>query len=146
MATYDSAQQISYIHSAILTVSAEANIDPRAILAVIMQESHGNVYVKTTVSPPPSNIRNPGIMQTHNGVAFNPSNPQSSILQMVKDGVLGTASGDGIQQCLQKTGNIYEAFRMYNSGSVDSSDLSVGPGTSSYVSDIANRLMGASPD
>ena len=38
---------------------------------------------------------------------------------------------------------IYEALRLYNSGSLDESNLSNGLGaTDSYVSDIANRLIG----
>jgi hypothetical protein len=38
---------------------------------------------------------------------------------------------------------IYEACRLYNSGSINESDLSDGLGaTSSYVSDICNRLQG----
>lgn len=38
---------------------------------------------------------------------------------------------------------IYKALREYNSGSVNPNDLSDGRGaTASYVSDIANRLLG----
>ena len=38
---------------------------------------------------------------------------------------------------------IYEACRLYNSGSINKSNLSAGRGaTASYVSDIANRLQG----
>ena len=38
---------------------------------------------------------------------------------------------------------IYQALRVYNSGSIDESNLSNGLGaTDSYVSDIANRLQG----
>ena len=38
---------------------------------------------------------------------------------------------------------IYRALRLYNSGSLDDSNLSNGLGaTDSYVSDIANRLQG----
>lgn len=38
---------------------------------------------------------------------------------------------------------IYTALRLYNSGSVDTNNLSDGMGaTNSYVSDIANRLQG----
>lgn len=38
---------------------------------------------------------------------------------------------------------IYRALRLYNSGSIDESNLSDGKGaTDSYVSDIANRLQG----
>jgi len=39
--------------------------------------------------------------------------------------------------------NWYEVARAYNSGSVDKTNLSNGLGaTDSYVSDIANRLLG----
>ena len=38
---------------------------------------------------------------------------------------------------------IYRALRLYNSGSIDESNLSDGKGaTDSYVSDICNRLQG----
>jgi Mn-dependent DtxR family transcriptional regulator len=38
---------------------------------------------------------------------------------------------------------IYRALRLYNSGSINESNLSDGMGaTPSYVSDIANRLQG----
>lgn len=38
---------------------------------------------------------------------------------------------------------VYRALRLYNSGSLDDSNLSNGLGaTDSYVSDIANRLQG----
>jgi hypothetical protein len=41
---------------------------------------------------------------------------------------------------------IYKALRAYNSGSVNANDLSDGMGaTASYVSDIANRLLGRLP-
>ena len=38
---------------------------------------------------------------------------------------------------------IYKALRSYNSGSCNNNDLSDGRGaTASYVSDVANRLLG----
>lgn len=41
---------------------------------------------------------------------------------------------------------IYKALRAYNSGSVDPNNLSDGRGaTPSYVSDVANRLLGRTP-
>ena len=57
----------------------------------------------------------------------------------------GTNSGDGIVQLLGKTnGDVWRAVRAYNSGSVDTANLSNGLGsTSSYCSDVANRLTGA---
>jgi hypothetical protein len=143
-----------YIMTAIQQVAGLAQtIDARVILGTIMQESSGNVHVQTTVSPDGS-VRNPGLMQSHNGVEFDPSDPQGSILQMIKDGTLGTPSGDGLVQCLSGNSdpqygdkNIYNAIRCYNSGSVDKSNLNDAMGaTTSYVSDIANRLMGVMPN
>lgn len=148
MKSYDTADQISYIQQAINTVAAESNpqVDKRVILCVIMQESSGNVHVPTTTSPDGS-VRNPGLMQSHNGVAFDSNNAQGSILQMVRDGTEGTQSGDGLTQLLKQYGDIYSALRGYNSGSVDPNNLSNGLGaTDSYVSDVANRLLGASPN
>jgi hypothetical protein len=41
---------------------------------------------------------------------------------------------------------IYKALRAYNSGSINANDLSDGRGaTPSYVSDMANRLLGRTP-
>lgn len=143
----DTPEIVKDIQDAIEQVAKETKIDRRVILCTIMQESQGNVHVRTTVSPDGS-VRNPGLMQSHNGVEFDPKNPKGSILQMVKDGTEGTKSGDGLVQLLKKyDDNIYEALRGYNSGSVDKSNLSNGLGaTASYVSDIANRLCGAPPN
>jgi hypothetical protein len=142
----DSAEQIDFIKKAIEQVAAESGIEKRVILCTIMQESQGNVHVRTTVSPD-GRVRNPGLMQTHNGVEFSNADPRGSILQMVRDGVEGTKFGDGLTQLLGRYGSIYAALRGYNSGSVDQSNLSNGLGaTNNYVSDIANRLMGAPPN
>ena len=83
-------------------------------------------------------------MQSHNGVSFNPGDPAGSILQMVRDGTTGTSSGDGLKQCYEKNDrNYYEAFRAYNSGSVNKEDLNDAKGaTADYVKNTANRLMG----
>lgn len=141
----DTADQISFMKQAITTLAAESGIDKRVILGTIMQESSGNVHIRTTISP--DGIRNPGLMQSHNGAEFSDNDPQGSILQMVSDGTEGTAFGDGLKQCFAHQGNIYAAMREYNSGSVDVTNLSNGLGaTPSYVSDIANRLMGALPN
>lgn len=140
----DDSYQIELIKQSILTVANESGVDPRCILCVIMQESGGYVYVQTT----DNGVVNPGIMQSHDGVAFNPNDQEGSILQMVRDGTEGTYNdssnpGPGLKQLLMQYGNYYEAFRAYNSGSVDQSNLSDGLGsTPSYVSDVANRLQG----
>ena len=139
----NSPQEIDWIEEAINTVAREAKVDRRIILAMIMQESQGNVRVPTTNN----GVRNPGLMQSHNGVSFDPGNPRGSIFQMIRDGVLGTASGDGLVQLFNRYGDVYAAFRGYNSGSVDFNNLNNAfTSTPSYVSDMANRLMGAPPN
>ncbi len=141
----DSPQEVAFIEQAITLVARESGIDRRVVLCMIMQESQGNVRVNTTYSA--DGVRNAGLMQSHNGVSFDANNPQGSILQMVRDGVLGTLFGDGLVQLLARYGNIYAALRGYNSGSVDQNNLSYGfSSTPSYVSDMANRLVGAPPN
>lgn len=62
---------------------------------------------------------------------------------MIIDGTQGTAKGSGLVQCINQYGNIYEAARCYNSGTVDPNNLNNGEGaTASYVNDIANRMTG----
>ncbi|KIY03049.1 uncharacterized protein Z520_01515 [Fonsecaea multimorphosa CBS 102226] len=138
----DSDAEIADIKTAIETVARESQVDVRVILCTIMQESGGNVRVHTTVSPD-GTVRNPGIMQSHNGSEFDPQRAGQSILQMVRDGVEGTKSGDGLKQCFQRQKNWYAALRQYNSGSVDVNNLDDGMGaTANYVRDVANRLIG----
>lgn len=136
----DSGDEVNSIRDAIESVAAASGVDHRYILATIMQESVGCVRVPTT----DNGVRNPGLMQSHNGVTFDASNPTASIKQMIVDGTQGTASGDGLVQTLNKYGDVYRAAREYNSGSIASSgDLSDGNGaTACYVADIANRLTG----
>lgn len=104
----DSPQEVAFIEQAISSVAGESGIDRRVILAMIMQESQGNVRVNTTYSA--DGVRNAGLMQSPNGVLFDANNPQQSILQMVRDGVLGTPFGDGIVQLLAKYENVYAAL------------------------------------
>lgn len=78
--------------------------------------------------------------------------PKDTIERMVKDGVKGTSSGDGLQQLLANqegegfTGvtKYYRAARAYNSGSVvDGTNLAVAASsTPCYASDVANWLTG----
>ena len=139
LALNDSPSEVSSIKSAIEKVAPESGIDARVILCIIMQESGGNVRVGTTNN----GVGNPGIMQSHAGVAFNPNDPNGSILQMVRDGTEGTSSGDGLKQLYARYHNYYEAFRGYNSGSVNQNDLNDPVGaTGTYVQSVANRLMG----
>jgi hypothetical protein len=142
--------EISEISTAIQSVGASTGIDPRFILAIMMQESNGCVRAPTTNY----GVRNPGLMQSHNGAGTcndgtvqNPC-PASEVTQMITDGTAGTSSGDGLKQCLAQTGATdvsmyYKAARIYNSGSIASTkNLGQGIATHCYASDIANRLTG----
>ncbi|KAL8936673.1 MAG: hypothetical protein Q9216_004811 [Gyalolechia sp. 2 TL-2023] len=142
MKLHDSDEEIRYIHEAIEKVSASSGVDVRCILCIIVQESGGNVRVGSTNN----GVRNPGIMQSHNGVEFDARDPKGSIERMVRDGAEGTRDGDGLMQLLGKYGgNYYEAMRGYNSGSVNKRDLNDPVGaTGDYVQKAANRLMGHS--
>ncbi|KAL7899944.1 hypothetical protein HDV63DRAFT_416638 [Trichoderma sp. SZMC 28014] len=144
----DSGEQIGQIWNAIQQIAQTSLVDHRYILATIMQESSGCVNVCPSTNPDPSQPDNPGLMQSDGGVTFvgntaSTSSQQSSINQMVIDGTQGTADGDGLVQCINTYGNIYEAARCYNSGTVDSGNLNNAEGaTASYVNDIANRMTG----
>ena len=90
-------------------------------------------------------------MQSHDGTGTcwkKQQCPAEEITQMIKDGVCGTAAGDGLEQLAIKAKSsgaqkYYRAARMYNSGSVPpSGDLGDGGATACYASDIANRLIG----
>lgn len=146
----DSASEINDIYNGIETVASETGIDARFILAIMMQESNGCVRAPTTNW----GVRNPGLMQDHNGAATCNENgvqnpcPSSTITQMIRDGVAGTSSGDGLKQCLTESGTTdvsmyYKAARIYNSGSIAAGgNLGSGIATHCYASDVANRLTG----
>jgi len=154
----NSAAEIEVIRAGIEESAAASGLDRRFILAVMMQESNGCVRVKTTYSPPPDNIRNPGLMQDHNGehTCFDANRgigpllpcPDDQIKGMIADGVMGTAAGDGLRQTVSQAqteddSKYYKGARIYNSGSIDpSGNLGKGVATHCYASDIANRVQG----
>ncbi|KAL8796514.1 MAG: hypothetical protein Q9195_001188 [Heterodermia aff. obscurata] len=144
MQTFDSGDEINDIKTAINSVSASTGVDARFILAVIMQESRGDVRVGTTSV----DHANPGLMQSHQGVDCIGQTPcpASVITQMIQDGAGGTSSGDGLEQALAggtQAIDVYKAARIYNSGSLDpSGNLATNGATPCYASDVANRLIG----
>ncbi|KAL4913991.1 hypothetical protein BDW62DRAFT_191410 [Aspergillus aurantiobrunneus] len=145
-------QEIDDIASAIKEVSSSSGVDPRFILAVVIQESNGCVRAPTSNN----GVINPGLMQSHNGQgSCNDGSgnvqspcPADTIKQMIHDGTVGTGDGAGLKGCLEQAGGSdgpahYIAARIYNSGSVDpSGNLGRGIATHCYSSDIANRLTG----
>jgi len=146
----NSDDEIDTMSTSIQSVASSTGVDPRFILAIIMQESNGCVRAPTTNY----GVRNPGLMQTHNGAGtcndaeVSHPCPASEITQMIQDGVGGTSSGDGLKQCLSESGAsdvsmYYKAARIYNSGSIDTGgNLGAGIATHCYASDVANRLIG----
>ncbi|SMY30085.1 unnamed protein product [Zymoseptoria tritici ST99CH_1A5] len=133
----NSEEEMTDLKAAIVTIGQRSSIDPRFILAIIMQESTGCVRVVSTMGVHP----NPGLMQSHQGSGTCNSNsvvngslgfqsqgvqvpcPYSSIFQMVSDGSEGTPAGDGLAQVLQEQGHAdvskyYRAARIYNSGRI----------------------------
>ncbi|ESZ98750.1 putative muramidase [Sclerotinia borealis F-4128] len=148
----NSPTEIADIHNAIINTAGASGVDARLILAVVMQESGGCVRVPTSFG----GVINPGLMQDHNGPnscnshgwVQNPC-PAVIITGMIEDGTMGTASGDGLRQCIWQSGEgdaraAYVASRIYNTGSyMRGTDLGAPQwGTGCYASDIANRLLG----
>ncbi|GKZ87356.1 hypothetical protein AnigIFM59636_003775 [Aspergillus niger] len=148
----NSATETANIKSAIEKVAKESKVDHRFILAVVLQESKGCVRVPTTAN----GVGNPGLMQSHQGTgtcAGKSTCSDSEIVQMIRDGAIGTSAsgGDGLASLLDLAGRTgvaayYRAARLYNSGinslkSTTNLDLASGA-TSCYASDIANRLTG----
>ncbi|EFY97695.1 hypothetical protein X797_002892 [Metarhizium robertsii] len=147
----NSEQETAELKSAIESVGQSSGVDTRFIFAIVMQESRGCVRVGSTAN----SVKNPGLMQSHEGPHTcydKPTCSNEEIEGMIKDGTLGTPTGDGLKQLLLRAGpgegQFYRAARMYNSGKVDGSGLlQLGIGaTNCYSTDIANRLSGWSQD
>ncbi|KAI4251178.1 MAG: hypothetical protein LQ352_005015 [Teloschistes flavicans] len=149
----DGPDEADDVIAAVQSVAQSADIDPRIPFALMMQESSGKVrpiigdYGKSF-----------GLFQVQipnaalcTGYAKNEC-PSSVIQNMVEDGIYGhngTGSppvAPGIAYWLgAEGGNVGRALRGYNTGKVDDpNDLTNIPsgGTKSYVSDVANRLVG----
>ncbi|KKZ68795.1 hypothetical protein EMCG_05613 [[Emmonsia] crescens] len=146
MLGHDSEEEVKYIEKYIHEASRNSGIDARIILAVVMQESHGNLRTSA------GGGITPGIMQAlgspHCETTAKGKCDENTIKGMINAGVFGTDKTPGLKACYEKNGRSYGAMlRCYNSGSIpDPSDLTkAGPGTPSYVSDVANRLKGMEP-
>ncbi|ROV96487.1 hypothetical protein VSDG_05443 [Cytospora chrysosperma] len=140
--TWDDVGRIAV---AIEDAAAAIGVDERVILGIIMEESHGYVGVETTYDA--DGEPTGGLMQASGCSGYDGQNnlAQADTLYMV------TCGTQHYKQNLQDWGDawsaesIYPALREYNSGSVDSDDLSVAPGgvgNPYYVSDISQRFQG----
>ena len=138
----NSAAQIQDIYAAIQDRAQASKVDHRFIFAIILQESNGCPRVGSTTSQ--SGVTNPGLMQSHDGAAFNAWHARDSIFAMVQDGTQGTSQGAGLVQGLDLLGDPFKAARYYNSGKIPKDgNLSEAAGaTACYVTDVANRLTG----
>jgi len=146
----NSEQENEWIKEGINQVSAVAKVDRRIILAMIMQESGGDIHVPCTAG------YNCGLLQgPHGSTGLNSQDPKQSIYEMIGQGIMGTQPNNGLVGYINagpamswtnnpSPGNIYTAMRCYNSGSVDPSGNldQIQYGTASYVNDIANMLHG----
>lgn len=140
--TGDTPSDIDHIYAAVKEC-AKIGVEERVIFAIIMQESTGNVGVRTTVNADGHGTA--GLMQCDGSPGFPGRHglSQDEITSMVRAGT------NHFKGNLKDFGNtdtaecIYKALREYNSGSVNEHDLSDGRGaTPAYVSDVANRLLG----
>lgn len=105
-------EMIQDIYNAIQDRANASLVDHRIILATIIQETNGCPLVPHTTSS--GGTRNPGLMQSHDGHAYDPKHSRLSILQMVQDGTQGTQKGWGLVDNLNTYGNPYKAMRGYN--------------------------------
>lgn len=148
----NTAAETGWLLGAIHQVSASTGVDPRFILAIIIEESRGCVRVQSTSLA----VQNPGLMQSHEGqgscsdpVVQRPC-PYNEIQQMISDGTASNDAGVDLKDLINATGRtdvsrFYMAARMYNSGPrsiPEDHDLSSPGANPCYAADIANRLLG----
>ncbi|OQV11323.1 Transglycosylase SLT domain-containing protein [Cladophialophora immunda] len=129
------------IDQAIQHVSQSTGVESYLLLCIIMQESTGNLFVQTTYDA--DHEPTGGLMQCSGCEGLDTSDAEPNlddVISMVETGATH------LQQCLQQqNGNVYEALRIYNSGSIaESGDLCdpASVGTPDYVCDVANRTHG----
>ncbi|KAH6604057.1 hypothetical protein Trco_007503 [Trichoderma cornu-damae] len=132
---------VGRINVAISSAAASIGVDERVILAIILQESSGYVGVPCTGGD------DCGLMQCEGCPSYQGQNelPQSATSSMINGGTQHYKANLEDWGNLLDVSSIYPALREYNSGSVNSADLSTasgGYGVPCYVSDVARRMMG----
>ncbi|KAF2658533.1 hypothetical protein K491DRAFT_592960 [Lophiostoma macrostomum CBS 122681] len=131
------------IKTAIESVAGDTKVDARLILAIIMQESTGNVNIHCTGS----GSTDCGLMQVRGGQSYS---TDDSIADMVAEGVKGTSATPGYLAYFNAdtSGDPFAAAHIYNVGSLSSIDLTEASwgGPNAYANDIASRLLGWTGD
>lgn len=125
----------------------------RIVLAMVMQESGGQTHMAGDFQ------KSIGLLQVQLlngeiGIRCDPAAcTPAQIRGMIQQGVLGTTGSDGPREpgigSYLRRYDVATSLRWYNSGQVlNPADLSVATSisTSSYVSDVANRLLGLTPE
>lgn len=130
------------IRSNLIRVSLESGVDPRLLLAVVMQESSGNVDPITTYGA----NRNTGMMQAANGSVYSTIDPSRSIYLMIRDGAMGPGHSDVcLANYINRYRNYWDALAVYNQGEFGANFEDLDQPTcctQHYVQMVANRLHG----
>ncbi|KAE9964282.1 hypothetical protein BLS_008497 [Venturia inaequalis] len=130
------------VKAAILYAHSQTAVDARVILAVLMQESHGELRVGLTIQPDDHVSTNNGMMQCWGckGAANVPTG-QGVEQALVNEMVLGGATH--LKNNLEQNGwDTFKGLRAYNSGRIDWDLNNPIAATRDYVWDCANRLVG----
>lgn len=141
----DQQSDIDRIKVALQQVGPQYNIEPRVLLAIMMQESHGDVGAFTTTSS--DGLPTGGLFQCWNCPGFYQQYglSQAQITSMVDGGAKHFKGDlDAFGGCMEPR-CVYPALRSYNSGpnAVNQNNLSEAPNaTPAYVSDVVQRLGG----
>ncbi|KAK8131774.1 hypothetical protein PG984_008212 [Apiospora sp. TS-2023a] len=120
----DHQSDVDRIKTALQSVGPKYGIEPRVLLCIMMQESHGDVGAFTTTSKP-DNLQTGGLFQCYNCPGFYQQYglSQSQITSMVEGGA--------------------KHFKGDLDHAVNQNNLSDAPNaTPAYVSDISQRLGG----
>ena len=134
-----------WLYGAIKDQSLANGVTPNIILAITMQESHGDVSAKTTQSF--ESFSTSGAMQCMNCAsgAEKEGVTEKTVYEMILGGIKHFVASRKPYGETNEPRSIYPGLRAYNSGpyAVNLKNLSDGMGaTNNYVSDIARRLGG----
>ena len=148
---HNSPETVDNIISAIKAVASSASVSAELILAQIMQESGGDLSVVGDSG------KSVGLMQVQltaeAPVQCTPGQcTQQNIVDMLQQSVNGhTGSGAPVSPGIAfdlKSYGVGASLRVYNTGHLpdpNSFQTATKCSTSSYVSDVANRMLGLSP-